>query len=365
MKSALVIFSVLAVFAIYASAEDVCYQPLEICVTMDESGSISGGEFNTMKTFAGNVASKFNLGTGTDDSRYSITGFNSSPRDVLNLNAGTSQAAVSGALSGFSKRGGGTNIVAGINQCAGQFSSYARGGVTRVLMVITDGYSSGDHGAAAAATGATVRIAVGVGSGVNNGVLSAIAGAGGLVINVANAAGLDAKIQEITEIACPCPEGFLREDGECVPQCDDGLYHEGYGYYTDVPTFVFDNRPEAHQSDYQLATGENDFLKMYYDENGKTYLARACNEKKESTYYAIDGDAATSDCVQEYFYGTGGDYGRLMGRQSRNGACNGWGLEDKLDGAYVRMVHRCQLNNVNEVNDVIHRDVCVIFKMKK
>ena len=63
MKSALVIISVLAVFAFYASAEDICYQPLEICVTMDESGSISSSEFNTMKTFAGNVASKFNLGT--------------------------------------------------------------------------------------------------------------------------------------------------------------------------------------------------------------------------------------------------------------------------------------------------------------
>ena len=365
MKSALAIISVLAVFAIYASADDVCYQPLEICVTMDESGSISGGEFNTMKTFAGNVASKFNLGTGTDDSRYSITGFNSSPRDVLNLNAGTSQAAVSGALSGFSKRGGGTNIVAGINQCAGQFSSYARGGVTRVLMVITDGYSSGDHGAAAAATGATVRIAVGVGSGVNNGVLSAIAGAGGLVINVANAAGLDAKIQEITEIACPCPEGTTRYEEDCVPDCENGLYHEGHDGSPDVPTFVFDNRPDPLQSDYQLATSANEFLKMYYDENGETYLARACNENKEHTAYFVDGDEASSDCVQEYFYGTGGDYGRLMGRQSRNGVCLGWGLEDKLDGAYVKMVHRCQLNNVNIEDDVIHRDVCVVFRMIK
>ena len=363
MKSLFAIIFVLALNLIPTSADDVCYQPLEICVAMDESGSITYQEFDTMKAFAGNVASKFNLGIGSDNSRYSITGFHSAPRDILDLNMGTSQSAVNSALSGFFKLGGGTDIVHGINQCGSQFSRFARAAVARVLIVVTDGVSSGDHDAAASATGATVRIAVGVGVGAISSVLNAIAGPGGLVINVENADGLNAKIQEITEIACPCPEGFLREDGECVPQCDDGLYHEGYGYFTNVPTFVFDNRPDPLQSDYQLATGENDFLKMYYDENGETYLARACNEKKESTYYAIDGDAATSDCVQEYFYGTGGDYGRLMGRQSRNGACLGWGLEDKLDGAYVRMVHTCQLSNVNIVDDVIHRDVCVIFRM--
>eukprot|EP01135_Chromosphaera_perkinsii_P006882 Nk52_evm37s621 gene=Nk52_evmTU37s621 len=105
---------------------------------------------------------------------------------------------------------------------------------------------------------------------------------------------------------------------------------------------------------------------MFYDENGETYLARACNEKREETvYFAVDSnEGQTNDCVKEYFYGTGGDYGRLMARQSRNGVCNAPELESNLNLAYVRMVHRCQLNNVNVVNDVIHRDVCVTFRMK-
>ena len=160
-----------------------------------------------------------------------------------------------------------------------------------------------------------------------------------------------------------CPDNTEKIEGKCVPKCDGGLYHEGYTTSPDVPTFDFDARPEGQQGDYQLKDVKNGYLKMFYNENGNKYLAQACNEERSQTHYYSDFAEENSQCVQEYFYGTGGEYGRLMGRQSRNGACRGWGLETRLNGRYVRMVHNCQLKNTANQNDIIHRKLCVAFKM--
>eukprot|EP01135_Chromosphaera_perkinsii_P000464 Nk52_evm18s96 gene=Nk52_evmTU18s96 len=372
MKS--VVFMVCALLALtsLAAAEDQCFGTIDICVAVDSSGSIGSSSFGDIRNFIPNLSSKFNIGPNAEDSRMAIVRFASSSTTILSLASGTSQSAVSSAASGMSYSGGGTNILGAIGRCNTLFAASVSGGrdVTKVLVIVTDGQDGSSDSSLASAAGqhADVRFAIAVGGGTDNGAMDAIASDPNSQhrANIGSTSGLDGVIDGLVNVACPCPEGTESIEGQCVPSCENGLYHEGYTTGTDVPTFVFDDRDLSRQSDYQLITEAEEELKMYYDEDGETYLARACNEKREQTvYFAVDSnEEQTNACVQEYFYGTGGDYGRLMGRQSRNGACNGSGLESNLDLAYVRMVHRCQLNNVDEQNDVIHRDVCVTFRMK-
>eukprot|EP01135_Chromosphaera_perkinsii_P011752 Nk52_evm1s2493 gene=Nk52_evmTU1s2493 len=107
--------SVLAL-ASFATAEQ-CFGTIDICVAVDESGSIGSTPFNDIRNFVPNLASKFNIGPNAEDSRMAIVKFDSSATTVLAFASGTSQAAISTASSGMSYSAGGTDILDGIKRC--------------------------------------------------------------------------------------------------------------------------------------------------------------------------------------------------------------------------------------------------------
>ena len=106
------IFLALCILALACSitmAEDVCTAPLDICIALDESGSVGSSNFNTMRTFTKNVAAQFNIGSGSDESRFAIVTFNSNSYLELSLAQGTSLSAVNTEVDSISYNGGGTN----------------------------------------------------------------------------------------------------------------------------------------------------------------------------------------------------------------------------------------------------------------
>ena len=85
-----------------------CTRPVDLVMILDESGSVSNAEWSEAKTFMGQIAARYNVGQGADQTRISIVPFSGDEQNVGVLNKitfkdGTSNAAMQSLISGMSR----------------------------------------------------------------------------------------------------------------------------------------------------------------------------------------------------------------------------------------------------------------------
>jgi Mg-chelatase subunit ChlD len=150
--------------------------PTDLVLVLDESGSISAGEFTQLKSFADDVVEAVaDDGLFANGGRAAVVGFSTAAQTVIGLNA--DETTVRNAITGNPQSGGNTCISCGLNQANSVLGpdDPAR---NQVVIVITDGNASnpGDTPAAAASLQAKATVfAVGVGDMVSQSTLETIA----------------------------------------------------------------------------------------------------------------------------------------------------------------------------------------------
>ena len=163
----------------------LCWRALDVMVILDDSTSITDGNFALMQSFTKMVASSLDLATagggGADtNSRIGVITFATAAKLVV---APTDdEASVDGAVDGIVRVKGGTAIGAALDLAADEFQKVGRPGAIKVAFLLTDGQNNQGPdpiAAADAARAAGVHVmAVGIGSGVSVDELRAIADPG-------------------------------------------------------------------------------------------------------------------------------------------------------------------------------------------
>lgn len=154
--------------------------PTDLVLVLDESGSISGTEFNQLKTFADDVIEAVaDDGLFANGGRAAVVGFSGGADPVIGLS--TSETDVRNAIAANPQAGGSTCISCGLNE-ANTVLGADDPTRNQVVIVITDGNANPGDPTGAAATslqGKATVFAVGVGDGVSQATLETIASGAG------------------------------------------------------------------------------------------------------------------------------------------------------------------------------------------
>lgn len=133
---------------------------------MDASGSIGSINFQSVKQYVSNIILGFD-----DKVRVGVVTFSNSAYTSLDLTPAASKTCIASIITGILYYGDGTNTYEGINTAASLLGHQKDIGVSRVLIVLTDGRSNSRTStlqAAQAAKDQGIQIyAVGIGSGVD------------------------------------------------------------------------------------------------------------------------------------------------------------------------------------------------------
>ena len=160
----------------------MCQSGIDLIFVLDASGSVGSSNFELMKDFTADVVR--NLDIGLDATRVGLIRYSSGVNVQFNLNTHMTSASLLQAIDAVTFTGGGTNTADAILSCIGQFDTSlgARprsNGISRVAIVVTDGFSNNQAATIAAAAMAhsenILSYAVGVGSNVDMTELAAIA----------------------------------------------------------------------------------------------------------------------------------------------------------------------------------------------
>jgi uncharacterized protein YegL len=149
-----------------------CTTQIELMLVLDGSGSIDRREFNSMRTFARNVANSFTI--DSDSARIGIVQFSGSAQYETRL-SGDASTVVS-TIDGMRRRGGGTYIGEGLQLARTELADSGRPGVPQAIILLTDGRSWGrpaEEATLAKNAGITI-LAVAVGNGPNINQINAI-----------------------------------------------------------------------------------------------------------------------------------------------------------------------------------------------
>ncbi|KAK2171367.1 hypothetical protein NP493_1068g00015 [Ridgeia piscesae] len=154
-------------------------KPADIVFVLDESGSIWGPYFKKQLEFVKDVVGIFQI--GPTKTRIGTVTFDSTSRNIFNLNTYSTATQIKQALDGVEQHRGGTRTYDAIDKMHNEMlsSSLARPGVPRIAIVITDGESEDpvmtEKAAKVARDDGIIMFAVGVGNKANRKELVSIA----------------------------------------------------------------------------------------------------------------------------------------------------------------------------------------------
>lgn len=180
--------------------------PVDIVFLVDSSGSVGESGHDESKKFVLNVAKGINLGTGSADARMAVVQFSYSQWVEIALPSGTSYGAVEKPVNNMSWKTGGTQTPWAINFTTQTIFPEARSNATKMLIVMTDGYSFYPSWTKAAADFARSQgvqcTAVGIGPNTHDSELEGIAGDDGTILKVENYDKLIDIVENTTKLIC-------------------------------------------------------------------------------------------------------------------------------------------------------------------
>lgn len=125
----------LDIYLSWPCPSQTCAKLMDIILVFDESGSISAESFTKEKQFATNFARAFKFGaTGVS---MELIMFSGTARRIMPLS--TDQTNVINYINGVQQKKGSTCIGCGVQLATSDFRQYGRPGVSKVLVVLTDG----------------------------------------------------------------------------------------------------------------------------------------------------------------------------------------------------------------------------------
>ncbi|XP_061180375.1 uncharacterized protein LOC133188916 [Saccostrea echinata] len=241
--------SVLWIFTLIPDILSQCTSRGDIVFLMDESGSIGLTNFGKMKTFVNAVISNFQIGTTAN--QFSVVTFESSAKQVFQLNAYLTITSLQNAVSAISFSSGGTDIGEALDYARlYSFQSYrgARSDAAKIGVLVTDGQSTISNEAdQLKAIGVTI-FCVGVGSGVNSAVLRSISSHNDytyltsfdLLTSLSGAISSGTCADDINDcLTNPCMNGGTCEDrfGDYLCHCPSGITDPNC-YVPGLPTVI-------------------------------------------------------------------------------------------------------------------------------
>ena len=128
-------------FDISGCPQKQCSQKLDMMLVMDESGSISTAEWNSIKSFAVQFTNAFKV--SPDAARIGLVAYSSSP--VLRFSYQNDQQSFRNTMNSLTRYWGGGNTYTNtaLETTYSAYSTYARkGAVKHITVVITDGFCS-------------------------------------------------------------------------------------------------------------------------------------------------------------------------------------------------------------------------------
>lgn len=164
---------IIPLFSLSACGKEICNSSIDIELILDGSSSISSTSWKQLIDFSVNFVSSFII--SPTETHIGIVQFASSSR--LELSLSSNQTTTINILKSLKQMTGGTYLDLGINTAQSDISNKGRIDSPHVMVILTDGDSSGDPiGAATKAKKAGTEIfCVGIGSSINQAQLNAIA----------------------------------------------------------------------------------------------------------------------------------------------------------------------------------------------
>ncbi len=148
-----------------------------VIVVLDSSGSIGADNYKKEKILAYDLARAFE---NTPTNRFGFTIFSSSVKKIVPLNNNLSPADLNSNILNAVYMAYQTNTDLAVNSAVDEFTALGRTGVTKNLVVITDGASNNPSATLTAINNAISKgirtFAVGIGSGTSSSELLALAG---------------------------------------------------------------------------------------------------------------------------------------------------------------------------------------------
>ncbi len=164
MRKVIIFISlVLLLLPLAAEAQDYSYCTVDVELLIDSSASISPENFQRIKDFVGGIAASLPL--SDQNVRLGVIQFADEAQPVIGLSADA--GAIGGAVGGLNLLGGASNFVNALQTGQAVLAASSRPYVTRVLVLITDGFSVLDPQIAASdiRQQQTAILAVGIGGG--------------------------------------------------------------------------------------------------------------------------------------------------------------------------------------------------------
>ncbi|XP_067654977.1 uncharacterized protein [Haliotis asinina] len=202
-----------------------CQELLEIVAVVDGSDSISTIDFQTLKQTLLSMVDQLNI--NDNNQRFGVVLYSTNISAVINLSG--DRVYLRRQISQLGHPRDGTNTADGISAMNVMLQQYARPGVPKVAVVITDGMSKNPGATAQAARVSKLlgvnMFAVGVGLSTDIMELQSIASGSDHVLTVAQFQQLDGLMRQLFKRVCPVQGGWTHwadSYGACSVSCGGG-----------------------------------------------------------------------------------------------------------------------------------------------
>ncbi|XP_048241497.1 SCO-spondin-like isoform X8 [Haliotis rufescens] len=202
-----------------------CQELLEIVAVVDGSDSISAIDFQTLKHTLLTMVDQLNI--NDNNQRFGVVLYSTNISAVINLSGDAAYLKLQISQLGHPRDG--TNTADGISAMNDMLQRYARPGVPKVAVVITDGISKNPGATAQAARVSKLlgvnMFAVGVGLKTDIVELQSIASGSDHVLTVAQFQQLDGLLDQLFKRVCPVQGGWTHwadSYGACSVSCGGG-----------------------------------------------------------------------------------------------------------------------------------------------
>ncbi|XP_066275529.1 uncharacterized protein [Branchiostoma lanceolatum] len=229
-----------------------CDERIDLFFVLDGSGSVSVSDFDTVKQFVVAVASAFTI--SLTDTRVGVLQYSSYNTLACNLGDHPDRSSFVNAIGTMTRQGGGTNTAAAL-EFARQNAAWRS--VSRIMIVLTDGHSSGDvvTPSQALAADQVAVFAIGVGNFDRSELLEITNNNPDRVFELADFNAIAHNIRQIAQAVCidPCSPSEYRvlneawrnvNHGQDTPtRCDSSFGGEWYRFMGPAGTHMPTQRP--------------------------------------------------------------------------------------------------------------------------
>ena len=129
--------------ALLTSVQINCTIPVDYCIAADSSNSTNDDDFISLVDIISQIVDELNVGPTAQDSRVAMVKYGRDVFKEFNLTAYTDKTTLVDIIRNVSRiertTPGGTNIPGAMEECVRIFEEQGRVGVSRVIIVITDG----------------------------------------------------------------------------------------------------------------------------------------------------------------------------------------------------------------------------------